>query len=87
MASPLILRPWQNPADTKCFAVAIVLTDPSRANLQAVLSECGGHREPIRDVDVHLSKEEARGISPLNGDPDPLNAFLNYFKTSSEVKS
>jgi CRISPR-associated protein Cmr1 len=65
LASPLIFRPLD---DKRC--VVLVLTTPRTPPGGAAL-ERGG------EVASDLTREEAKRIIPLKGEPDPLLAFLN----------
>lgn len=78
LASPLVLRPWKEPNGEKYSAIAVVLHDPARATLKG---EING-----REVRLHLKNGEADWKdSPLAGEPDPLIAFLNFFRNEDEV--
>ena len=73
LASPLILRPYRSPDGKTSQALAVVLTDPSRKDLPTVLR----HKKETK-VALKLTPEEANWKnSPLNGEADPLVAFLN----------
>ncbi len=80
LASPLILRPWQHPTSGQVHALALVLGDPARASLEGTLS---GNLMPGASGDnlqIRLTAAQASWPnSPLNGEPNPLLAFLDYF--------
>jgi len=75
LASPLILRPVQEAPD-RFRALALVLGDPARlaAGVELVDKQGTAH---VAHID--LSPAEANMIRPLDGNPDPLDAFLKYF--------
>ncbi|MBU0550327.1 type III-B CRISPR module RAMP protein Cmr1 [Myxococcota bacterium] len=76
LASPLILRPWTAPKQSRAIPLALVLGDPSRAALPIELKTA---RHSF-SVEARLEPAEVQKIKPLNGQTDPLRAFLNFFQ-------
>ncbi len=72
MASPLILRPVKN--GDRFQVGALVLGH----QLPAV--ECAQGPSTPRGVEASLERNEAENITPLHGEPDPLQAFLNFLQ-------
>ena len=72
-ASPLILRPIRDGDEYR--GLALVLTEHGRSSEPIELR----HDNRRTSVKVALDPAEARLIKPLNGNPDPLDAFLQFF--------
>lgn len=74
LASPLVIRPYRRP-DGGFGCLALVLNDPG--GMPAVVLKDG---RQFNAVTTELTAEQSRWPkSPLGGEPDVLNAFLNYF--------
>lgn len=74
-ASPLIIRPYRDPSGGY-RGLALVLTDETLRSEQVTLK----HQSGVRPVRHLLTAAEARWRnSPLRGQPDVLQAFLDYF--------
>lgn len=78
-ASPLILRPIRDGSQFR--GLALVLSELGRASEGLDLRELRGGRRTV-PVESQLTPDEARAVRPLNGNPDPLDAFLNFFATN-----
>lgn len=74
-ASPLIIRPVRVGEHVR--PLALVLNDPQRAREPLILK--GTFKRSPAKCDGSLTNEEARAIQPLDGETDPLVAFLNFF--------
>lgn len=74
MASPLILRPFLR-ADGSFGCLALLLSG-TRATDQSLELEWGANS---RAVTPSLTSVEAHSIKPLEGQSDPLTAFLKFF--------
>jgi CRISPR-associated protein Cmr1 len=78
MASPLIIRPFRR-HDGKFECLALVLQRPEHPLALELKRKSGQPSFLGAQVSHSLSRDEAARVKPLNGNPDPLAAFLNYF--------
>ncbi len=75
-ASPLILRPLV--CKGGAVGLALILEGTDAARIPSGLRLKGAQDDP--QVHSLLTKKEAKQIEPLAGNPDVLDAFLNYVK-------
>ncbi len=84
MASPLILRPMLHAGRWYAGALRLPTEDLQRAGL--LLRSVQGHRELKRfPAGEWWDAATADKIPPLQGDSDPLTAFLRYFAGGSSL--
>lgn len=74
-SSPLIIRPVRTASGFR--PIALVMNDPSRTEERLVLA--GKFKKSPYSAAASLTSGEAVHIKPLQGEPDPLAAFLNFF--------
>lgn len=68
MASPLIIRPVKRPGDSSwtCLGIRLPNRDTPRLELAQAVA---------KNLSADLSEAEVRRITPLGGEPDPIEAF------------
>lgn len=81
-ASPLILRPLRC-AHREVVGLAVVLENSAFPDEKLVLKETKSGKE-YPPVSAKLESHEVSSVSPLNGEADILQAFMNYLKSSSQ---
>ena len=86
LASPLILRPYRHASDKYGCLALILPGDPMAVPLQLVNIKQSAM--PPWSVDGRLTPQEAHSKkSPLRGNPDPLAAFLSFFRMSLQQET
>jgi CRISPR-associated protein Cmr1 len=81
MASPLIIRPVRTGDAYECLA--LVLAVPG-ATQQSVVLESGALNGGPRVIETVLTAAEAAKVRPLDGERDPLDAFLRFFNAKGQ---
>jgi CRISPR-associated protein Cmr1 len=84
-ASPLILRPLCC-SHSEVVGLAVVLENSALPDEKLVLRETKSGKE-YPPVSAKLKSNEIQDVSPLNGEADILQAFMNYLKSSSQGSS
>lgn len=82
LASPLVLRPLV--CENGAVGLALILEGTGVRHLPKGLRLRTGRKE--HKVDFELTLEEARQVEPLGGNPDVLEAFLEYIKKEEKVR-